>query len=299
MKAAAIFERAALLRLKPLGARGEWLELGGERIHQISLPPERPRAGPSSPLILVHGLGSNAGSYGPLMRRASPYFKRLAAPSAPGQGLSPPPRSAYDSEGVYMIWRALLDQHSAREPCFVLGTSLGGAIALRYAIERPERVRGLILCSPAGAQMSAEEIEEIRGRFNMSKLSDGQRFLRLLFDQPPPLSYLLGLAVRSTLGGDEVQGFLRSLTPQLGLSSAQLAQLRSPTLLFWGQRERILPRGILKRYQASIPPELLTLREPARFSHSPQLESVDELISELLAWLPGLESPLTADSTAR
>jgi kynureninase len=45
------------------------------------------------------------------------------------------------------------DQFVITDPdlCYLDGNSLGGFVATRYALARPERVRGLVLLSPAGA----------------------------------------------------------------------------------------------------------------------------------------------------
>ena len=289
MQLSSLLERLALHKLKSIGGRSEWLEVHGAPIHQISLPSLRSGAGSAPPLLLVHGLGSNAGSYGKLIKYAHPHFKRIIAPSAPAHGMSPPHDSVKDPEALFRLWATVLDRHTAQEPAILLGTSLGGAIAIRYALERPERVQGLALCSPAGPQMTLEEIQEVQGHFRMDRLNDGARFLERLFHQTPPWSALLGLAVRATLGGELIQGFLRDLTPKTGLSPAELSALSVPTLLVWGQSERILPRGIFERYQTCIPSELLTILEPEGFGHSPQLERPRELLQALLNWRSSLE----------
>lgn len=286
-----LLERMSLRKLSALEGYGEWLDARGARVHTLKLPKGRPGAGSLPPLVLVHGLGSNAGSYGALMRHAHPHFKWLAAPSAPAHGLSPYHHSVEDPEALFEIWVALLDQLSAEEPVLLLGTSLGGAIAVRYALERPSRVVALALCSPAGPQMTDDEINLVRSNFRMDRLSDGARFLGLLFHHPPALRLLLGLAVRMTLGGELIQGFLRGLTPEVGLRPEELSALTTPTLLIWGQSERVLPRGVFERYQRCIPSQLLTILEPEGFGHSPQIERPQELLAALLAWLP---TPLSA-----
>jgi pimeloyl-ACP methyl ester carboxylesterase len=281
----ALFERYTLSRLASLGAQGRVVHPLGVPMHLIELPRDRVGAGEAPPLILVHGLGSSAASYGALIKLAHPHFEALYAPSAPAHGLSPYHERVHDPEALFELWRAALDELTKERPALLLGTSLGGAISLRYALERPERTLGLLLCSPAGAQMSAEEIEQLRATFHMSRYSDARRFLRQLFYRPPPLSPLIALGVRAALNAPYIQGFLRDLTPSTGLSSEELSQLKRPTLLMWGAQERILPRGVLERYQASIPSALLTLIEPPGFSHSPQLESPRELLDLILAWL--------------
>ena len=301
LNAGALFERLALTRLKRSGARSRWLSTAATPLHAIELPEGRAgtREGAAGrpPLVLVHGIGSSAASYGPLLALAAPEFRSLVAPSAPSHGMSPAHPSVMDAEELFAVWREALDALSEREPVALLGTSLGGAVAIRYALERPARVRALVLCSPAGPRMTPAQIEEVRARFHMGALGDGARFLSILFDEPPFLSSLLGLAVRATLRGEPVQALLRSLTPEVGLSRRALGGLAVPTLLFWGKRERVLPAGLLDLYREALPAHLTTILEPPRFSHSPQLEHTSELLSATLAWLDAqLSAPLSSSS---
>lgn len=283
----ALFDQLALLRLKPLGGRARWVDTSVTPLRAVDIQSSR-GASPRPPLVLVHGLGSSAASYAPLAALAAPAFKRVIAPSAPAHGMSPAHACVSDPEALFGVWREAIDALSAPEPVVLLGTSLGGAIALRYAIERPERVRALVLCSPAGPQMTPAQIAEVRENFRMTSLGDGERFLSILFERPPPLSPLVGLAVRATLRGEPVQRLLRELTPSLGLSREELSSLSVPTLLFWGGHERVLPAGLLDVYRATLPPALTTIVEPPHFSHSPQLEHPRELLARALAWLDAL-----------
>lgn len=292
MQISSILERMSLHKLKEHAAQSEWIEIDHVRIHQICLPDHRPNAGHLPSITLVHGLGSNAGSYGKLMKYAHPHFKRILAPSAPAHGMSPYHPCVEDPEALFHLWSQVLHQHCQDGPIYLLGTSLGGAIALRYAIEYPKNVLGLILCSPAGPRMTEQEIKQIRTVFEMKHLKDGARFLKVLFHKPPRWSRLLGLAVRATLGGSLIQNFLKDLTPKMGLTSTQLSSLQVPTLLFWGQSERVLPRSIFERYQTHIPSQILTILEPEGFAHSPQLECADTLLSEVLLWISSIyDSP--------
>jgi len=298
LSAAALFERLTLLRLWRAGVRGRWLTAARTPLHALvaPAPPLPPGAPRRPPLVLVHGIGSSAASYGPLIALAAPAFQGVVAPSAPAHGMSPHHPCAEDPEALFAVWRDVLDALSAAEPVALLGTSLGGAVALRYALERPARVRALVLCSPAGPRMTPAQIEEVRARFSMRRLRDGERFLRILFDRPPPLAPLVGLAARAALRGAPVQALLAGLSPSVGLSRRELGALRVPALLFWGGRERVLPAGLLDIYREALPPALVTIVEPPHFGHSPQLEHPRELLAAALSWLDALPDPLPPPS---
>ena len=294
MSLSALYERYTLSRLKRFGAQARWASPLGVPLHMIEFPETRSSAGELPSLILVHGLGSSASSYGRLMAEAAPHFKHLIAPSAPAHGASPYHKRVKDPDALFELWLALLDELTQDEPALLLGNSLGGAISMRYALARPERVRGLILCSPAGPQMSAEDIAQLKATFSMERLGDGARFLRALLAHPPRLTPLIGLGVRSALSAPHIQAFLRDLSPEVGLSPSALSALTPPILLMWGQQERVLPRGVFETYLRALPPDQLDVLEPEGFGHSPQLEQPQEVLKLALAWCrrhPELSTP--------
>jgi pimeloyl-ACP methyl ester carboxylesterase len=101
--------------------------------------------GAGEPLVLVHGFAGDLGlwdaAWEPLSagRRAVRYDLR-------GFG-----RSRALNEGPYRHQRdleALLDRLEIQQ-CDLLGVSMGGAVALGFALDRPQRVRRLVLVSPA------------------------------------------------------------------------------------------------------------------------------------------------------
>lgn len=115
---------------------------------------------PAGTLVVAHGFGEHSGNYDRLIRE-------LIARSLPletlvfdfrGHGRSPGRRgvvSRYselvDDLVAAVDWAA--NQHSGR-PVYVLGHSNGGQVALRAAIEAPDRFAGLILSNPFLAHAS-------------------------------------------------------------------------------------------------------------------------------------------------
>ncbi len=118
-------------------------------------PTPKPRAvahasggGPLAPLVLVHGAGASSGDW-PAELRALPG-RRVLAVDLPGHGAAPGP-GARAIEAYAAAVEALLDREGIGS-AVVVGHSMGGAIALSLALDRPERVAGLVLVA-TGARL--------------------------------------------------------------------------------------------------------------------------------------------------
>ncbi|KAA6464831.1 alpha/beta hydrolase [Acidobacteria bacterium AB60] len=106
-------------------------------------------SGGSGPVLLcLHAIGHGARDFEDLSRRLSPQY-RVVALDFPGQGRSGPdgePASATRYAGLLAQFIERLDLRSVT----LLGNSIGGATAIRYAHKHPERVRALVLCDTGG-----------------------------------------------------------------------------------------------------------------------------------------------------
>jgi pimeloyl-ACP methyl ester carboxylesterase len=108
----------------------------------------RPARGHGPALVLLHGIGSNAGSFEPLMA-ALPGSADIIAWNAPGYaGSTPLPAEAPAPRDYGAALERLLDA-LALPRVVLIGHSLGALFAARFAAHYPERVAALALVSPA------------------------------------------------------------------------------------------------------------------------------------------------------
>jgi pimeloyl-ACP methyl ester carboxylesterase len=113
--------------------------------------------GEGLPIVLLHGIGSNAQSFAPLMRAFDERHPALAW-NAPGYGASQPLAIDWPDASDYAaaLNRLLAQVDISR--CVLVGHSLGCLIAARFALVSPRRVAALVLISPAlghGAEKGA------------------------------------------------------------------------------------------------------------------------------------------------
>jgi pimeloyl-ACP methyl ester carboxylesterase len=100
------------------------------------------------PMVLLHGIGSNAASFEPLMAALDGSYPTLAW-DAPGYGQSQPLAVEWpDASDYAAVLNRLLD-HLQIGRCIVVGHSLGNLVAGRYACQAAKRVAALVLICPA------------------------------------------------------------------------------------------------------------------------------------------------------
>jgi carboxylesterase len=101
-------------------------------------------------VLVLHGLTSSLGSIMPVVERLAPHGIPCATPWLRGHGTRPE-----DLAGV--TWRDWYDDASAAldtllaecEAATVVGLSMGGLVALHLAVERPDRLCGVVAVAPA------------------------------------------------------------------------------------------------------------------------------------------------------
>ena len=99
--------------------------------------------------MLLHGLAERRQVFSWLAPLLAPHL-RLVAIDLPGFGASPPlPGGGFDLGAVCERVEAVIAELGLERPA-MLGHSLGGGVAVRYAAERPGALRALALIAPAG-----------------------------------------------------------------------------------------------------------------------------------------------------
>ena len=232
---------------------------------------------------MLHGVGSNASTYAPLIKRLAGKTSRLWAPELLGHGFSDLPDPLPTTQGLYESLRTTLDA-MIDEPILLIGTSLGGAMALRYALDRPQNVRHLVLCSPAGAPMSEGGWDELRQLFDVRTDRDGVAFIERLLHRPRWFHRMGGAQAREMLDRPLVRGLFETTDPDDFFTSDEVATLRPTTLFIWGQSERILPRECLDWFKEHLP-EHVVFDEPPGYGHSPHLETPRDLVQRILGFV--------------
>jgi pimeloyl-ACP methyl ester carboxylesterase len=216
-------------------------------------------AGP--PVVLLHGPGEFSAVWG----RAIPDLAtshRVIVPDLPGHGASGLPDGRLDLDRVLAWLSELIDRTCGRPPT-VVGHLMGGAIALRFAANRPDRVRSLVLVDSFGLSWNLPKLrfavplaafivrptEHTRDRFLDKCFVDFDGLREQFGDQWDAFSaQALEWAQTKTS-----KATLRSLMSDFGLRpipAADLAQITTPTSLIWGRQDLQTPLRVAEAASA-------------------------------------------------
>ena len=130
-------------------------EITGEQGIRIWCQSWRPEA-PKAVLVVIHGLGEHSGRSGHVVDYLVPRGYAIYALDHRGHGRSGGQRGHVGRFAEFTAdLRRLIERVQAAEPgqpIFLLGHSLGGTIALQYALEHPHGLAGVIASSPGLAR---------------------------------------------------------------------------------------------------------------------------------------------------
>ena len=238
------------------------LDVQGRRIHLSE-------AGHGPPLLMLHGGGPGASGMSNYSRNVVALAERfrVIVPDMPGYGSSSKGINAEDPFGdLANSMLGLLDALQI-DRAHVMGNSLGGACALRMALDRPERVGRLVLMGPGGVGISESKptdgLKRLLGYYagegpTLEKL---RKFIRedLVYDSSWVTESLLRERFEASIAPDvvanpplrapkDLEGFKRLDF----LLDPRLPALDNPTLVLWGTEDRVNPASGALALQRSM-----------------------------------------------
>jgi len=124
-------------------------------------------------VAMVHGLGGHSSLFHPAVQYLVPQGYAVYAFDLRGHGQSPGQRGHVNSwaefrQDLHLFLQQIHQQHSSY-PCFLWGHSLGGTIALDYALRSPDLLRGLIVTAPALGKVQISPVKLALG-YTLSRI---------------------------------------------------------------------------------------------------------------------------------
>jgi alpha-beta hydrolase superfamily lysophospholipase len=215
---------------------------GLELYYQCWCPADEPKAA----LVIVHGLGEHGGRYPNLVNHLVPRGYAIYACDLRGHGRSPGQRGYAGSwtevrEDVRAFVGLVQDREPGR-PLFLMGHSLGGLIALEYALHCPEGLQGLIASAPglSSEGLSAAMVAVSRvlsGLWPRLSLETGLEAAAISRDPAVVEAYINDPLVHSKGTPRMAVEALRAIE----WTMAHASDLRLPLLVVHGAADRIVP----------------------------------------------------------
>jgi pimeloyl-ACP methyl ester carboxylesterase len=229
---------------------------------------------------VLHGIGSGATSFAATLVRLRPHVRRVIAPDLPAHGFSGSPSVRLTSQALFDSVREVLDR-SVPEPMVLVGNSLGGALAIEYAMASPERVRALVLASPAGARVDPAEWEALLRAFKIDSTAEARRMLRRLYHRTPWYISALGKSFRDVMRRPGIREILENARLDDLPTPERLRRLSMPVLLLWGRSERVLPASSLEYFRRCLPDHAI-VEETTGFGHCPHFDDPARLAARVV-----------------
>lgn len=300
----------ATLEQKYANAASRYADLpGGIQMHYRD---QGNRIGPT--LLLIHGFGASLLDWEPWVGRLSGRY-RVVSVDWPGHGLTRSPASFVPSSANNADLIESFVSKIGLGKVTVVGNSLGGEIAWVLALRHPERVERLVLIDASGCEWRERSISE--------------NAMLALLDSPTIAGLLRGLDKSRTIRSLVTEAFynrrlatdalitryiefsrapghraildrcfiesLRGLYRDGWATKDKLSKIAVPTLILWGDRDKLLDPGDAPKFAAAIAGSKLIIYHDV--GHVPMEEDATQSAADLDAWIASTQSELSAIKT--
>jgi alpha-beta hydrolase superfamily lysophospholipase len=250
-----------------------------------------PSTPPRGVVALVHGFGEHCGRYNYLAEALTGASYALSSFDHRGHGHSPGLRGHIDN------WQQLLDDVHASlpaaealapaAPLFLMGHSLGGLIALNYAIRYPQALRGVIASAPLLAQPNvapwmsylAKALSRLKPDFT---LDTGLKADTISRDPAEVKRYCDDPYVHSRASAR----FGTELSAAQAWTQAHAADLSVPLLLYHGDGDPLVPIAGSRTFFSNVQvADKQWIEWPGGYHESHNDLHRAEVFSAVVAWL--------------
>ncbi len=298
---------AAAMRAKYGGPPSQFVAIGdGVTVH---LRDEGPKDAPA--IMLLHGSNADLHTWEPWVAALKRQYRVIRFDQV-GHGLTgPDPAHDYSRDNYVADVLEVADALGLER--FVLGgNSMGGKHALAFAAAHPDRLTGLVLVDASGGPMlrlaKQDEDEGSSAAGNIGFRIAQTPGINLLVEQITPRSLIAqsleqSVSVTSVASPAAVDrywellrypGNRRATLKRFGypydpLSEAEIAGITTPTLILWGEEDRLIPVEAGRWLGQTMPNNTLVIYP--KVGHLPHEEAVEATLGDLQPWLADHAQP--------
>ncbi|MEU4633248.1 alpha/beta fold hydrolase [Micromonospora chalcea] len=257
-------------------------------------------SGDGPPVVLLHGIGRTLDDFTALHAALARDHLVLAV-DLPGHGGSAPLDGPHTLPALAGAVARFLDVAGVTGPAHLVGNSLGGAVAMRLAVDAPQRAASLALLNSAGfgrevtVALRLLAIRPLAPLLLRPHAGIARRSERAIFFDPAYVTEERIATALAVAGQPHAARVMLELVRDLGTWRGvkprwraelldAVAALDLPTLLVWGDRDLILPATHLAYAGSRLPHARRHLFRDT--GHMPQIErtaEVEALLRELWA----------------
>ncbi len=235
-------------------------------------------------VIMLHGYTDSWFSFSRVLSRLDQRF-HIYVLDQRGHGDSDRPTGSYDIPTFAADVLAFMDQKQI-EKATIVGHSMGSFVAQHVAARAPERVTKLVLVASA-TTMDNEVVREVRKEVmalrNPVPLSVVREFQLSTMFRAVPEEFLDRVIEESRkLPAQIWQAIMEGMLAHS--AEAQLEKIKAPTLILWGDREKIFPLRSEQETLARRIPDA-TLKVYQETGHAPHWEDPDRFAEDLQSFL--------------
>jgi pimeloyl-ACP methyl ester carboxylesterase len=291
---------AAEMRAKYGGPPSQFVAIGdGVTVH---LRDEGPKDAPA--IVLLHGSNADLHTWEPWVQALKGQYRVIRFDQV-GHGLTgPDSKQDYSRDNYVADILEVADKLGLKQ--FVLGgNSMGGKHALAFAVKHPQRLTGLVLVDGSGGPML--KLDKKDDAASSSSGNIGFTIARmpgvnLLVEQVTPRRLIAqsleqSVSVKSVASEAAVDrywellrypGNRRATLKRFGypydpLTEAEIAAVTTPTLILWGEEDRLIPVEAGQWLAKTMPNNALVIYP--KIGHLPHEEAVEATLGDLQPWL--------------
>lgn len=233
-------------------------------------------------LIILHGWGSCADNWQGIKYNLESEELKVFVSDLPGFGKSSPPKYAWSVDD-YVEWLRDFCEKKGLSQIFLLGHSFGGRIAIKFAAKEPEKLKGLILASAAGIKPKINPL-----LLSIAKIGKTVFSLPVLKKLYPLIQKIFYAKILRKTDYLKAQGIMKQTFLKIILedSTPYLAQIKVPTLILWGRKDKMTPVKNAYLMKEKIPNSRLEVFE--NIGHSLRREAPELLVEEVKKFIQNL-----------
>lgn len=289
---------AAEMRAKYGAPPSQFVAIGdGVTVH---LRDEGPKDAPA--IILLHGSNADLHTWEPWVAALREQYRVIRFDQV-GHGLTGPDPAGDYSRDNYVADILEVADRLGLERFILGGNSMGGKHALAFAAAHPERLTGLVLVDASGGPMldlkpGPDDEDSGNIGFAIARMPG----INLLAEQITPRSLIAqsldqSVSVKSVVTpaavdrywellrypGNRRATLARFSQPYDPLTEGEIAGIATPTLILWGEEDRLIPVEAGRWLAQTLPSNELVLYP--KVGHLPHEEAPSATLVDLEAWL--------------